>query len=147
MMGTYPYLWESQGSLEEVARITVEKVAFETPVAPRIRLALKRYEAETGEDLSWSELGRRVWALLARGDVDTSKISRIKLGQQDPSIAEGGAFAYVLDVDPIWMFYEIGEMGRFPRPEAEGATVEPLKKTKYPEKPLWAKHHVEREDL
>lgn len=100
----------------------VELLPFESPIGPRIEQALRRYRFETGKDLTWKELGKRVWARLGRKNVDTSKISRLKNDQQEMSIAEGGAFAYELDVSPLWLFWEIGEMGHFPRlqPVAEG---------------------------
>ena len=84
-------------------------------MAPRIREALKRYELREGEDVSWSELGRRVWRVLQETGDSAKWVSRVKLGQQEPSVAEGGAIAYLLDVSPLWLFYDIGEMGRFPR--------------------------------
>jgi hypothetical protein len=85
-------------------------------MAPRIRAALKHYELRKTEDISWSELGRRVWRLLGEGGDSAKWVSRVKLGRQEPSVAEGGAIAYVLDVSPLWLCWEIGEMGRFPAP-------------------------------
>jgi hypothetical protein len=89
-------------------------------MAPRIREALKHYELRKKEDISWSELGRRVWRMLGEGGDSAKWVSRVKLGRQQPSVAEGGAIAFLLDVSPLWLFWEIGEMGRFP-PLAEEA--------------------------
>lgn len=97
----------------------MEASQFDTPIGPRIEQALRRYQFESGKDLTWKELGRRVWARLGRENVDTSKISRIKQGEQQPTVAEGGAFAYELDVSPVWLFWELGDMGRFPAPATE----------------------------
>lgn len=99
----------------------VEIPDFDSPIGPRIEQALRRYNFETKQSLLWKELGKRVWRTLGRGAVDTSKLSRLKNDQQGMSIAEGGAFAYELDVSPAWLFWGIGEMGRFPRPPAASA--------------------------
>jgi hypothetical protein len=109
----------------------VETLDFDSPIGPRIEQGLRRYRFETGADLTWRELGQRVWARLGRGEVDTSKVSRIKKGAQQPSVAEGGAFAYELDVSPVWLFWEIGEMGHFPMPrEVPRERTAPLQRGK-----------------
>jgi hypothetical protein len=92
-------------------------------MAPRIREALKHYELRKKEDISWSELGRRVWRVLGEGGDSAKWVSRVKLGQQQPSVAEGGAIAFLLDVSPLWLFWEIGEMGRFPMPAEEALPI------------------------
>lgn len=102
----------------------VEAPQFESPIGPRIEKALRRYRFETGIDLTWKELGERVWTRLGRQNVDTSKISRIKNDQQEPSIAESGAFAFELDVSPLWLLWGIGDMGRFPQLEPPPDDVE-----------------------
>lgn len=80
-------------------------------IAGRIREAIKLYELRTGEDLTWAELGRRVWKRLKReGEVDTSKLSRIKLGQQLLTIPEAGAFADELGVFKGWLAFREGRM-------------------------------------
>jgi len=96
-------------------------------MAPRIREALKRYELREGEDVSWSELGRRVWRTLEESGDSAKWVSRVKLGQQEPSVAEGGAIAYLLDVSPLWLFWEIGTMDRFPSIVQTAAQIEALK--------------------
>lgn len=119
--GVNPAEWEGspifgrvKPFLGEVA-ISIETVpAFSSSMTLRIREALKHHELRTGEDLSWAELGRRVWALL-QAEGDSAKwVSRVKLGPQQPSVAEGGAIAYLLNVSPLWLFWEIGDMGDFP---------------------------------
>jgi hypothetical protein len=108
---------------------------FESPMKERIEQALRRYRFETGKDLTWKELGKQVWARLGRKNVDTSKISRLKNDLQKMTIAEGGAFAYELDVSPVWLFWELGEMGRFPPPVQVAAGADrtaPLKRERKP---------------
>lgn len=69
--------------------------------AAQLRREMKEFELRTGDDLSWSELGRRAWKVLGRaGAPDTSKLSRIKKGQQEPSLEELWAFGAVLGVPP-----------------------------------------------
>lgn len=102
--------------------LIMEPLSLETPMGPRIEQALRRLRFESDEDVTWKELGERVWARLGREKVDTSKISRIKNQQQPPSVAEAGAFAYELDVSPLWLCWEIGPMGRFPRPQSAPST-------------------------
>lgn len=104
----------------EIGLFYVEIPDFDTPIGPRIEKALRRYNFERDTDLKWKDLGQRVWTRLGVGDVDTSKVSRIKQGAQQPSISEGGAFAYELDCSPLWLFWAIGDMGRFPRLGGDG---------------------------
>lgn len=100
----------------------VETPQLDSVVGPRIELALKRFNYEHDSDVTWKQLGQAVWTILHRGTVDTSKVSRIKNGEQEPTIAEGGAFSYLLNVSPSWLFWGIGEMGRFPGRDEEPST-------------------------
>jgi hypothetical protein len=114
--GKYPVKRESQGQNQAIIPFHVKHakdpaLQAAEEIAARLRIALRHHALNTDEDLSWSELGRRVWRRLGlTSAVDTSKISRIKLGQQLATVVEYGAFADELGVMRGWLVYNEGEM-------------------------------------
>lgn len=113
-MGNYPTFRVSQAFSGGVGYLTDKRPEFGSPMAPRIFDALKRYEMAIRRELPWSELGRRVWVTLGETGDSAKWVSRIKLGQQEPSVAEAGAIAYILNVSPLWLAWNIGDMDSWP---------------------------------
>jgi hypothetical protein len=82
--------------------------------------AVKLFELKTGSDLSWSELARRVDKRLGKeGGMDAAKMSRIKLGQQEPSRLEIWALALELDADPRELAFPASAVSAVPKEPAE----------------------------
>ena len=102
----------------------------ELKIAERLADARRAYAVRTREDLSWAELGRRVWKRLGfKGEVDTSKLSRIKLGQQLVTIPECAAFAAELGVPAGWLAFGEGEAAE------RGGALPSVVKTQVQERP------------
>jgi hypothetical protein len=124
-MGKYPSFRVSQAFFGEVGHLAGKAPQLATPMAPRIFDALKRYEMRIRQELPWSELGRRVWQTLGETGDSTKWVSRVKLGQQEPTVREAGAIAYVLDASPLWLCWNLGDIGSWPD-DIEDSIPEPV---------------------
>lgn len=140
-MGYYPEIRVCQAFFGGVGHLAEKRPELKVPMAPRIFDALKRYEVRIRMELPWTELGRRVWITLGETGDSAKWVSRIKLGQQEPSVAEAGAIAYVLDVSPLWLCWNVGDMGSWPDTEDEEPVqvIEPVPARTYEEQKAAAK--------